>query len=159
MPVAIFLGTPTNAFATQLVAFTDVSTGSITNWVWNFGDGSSVTNSSGSASHAYAAAGTYNVSLTARGPGGSNATNVVGAVTVYARPVLGSLVLSGGNLTFGGTGGIPDVQYRILTSTNVALPLASWTPVTTNTFAPDGSYSYTQSFLTNAASFFRLVTP
>jgi hypothetical protein len=34
-----------------------------------------------------------------------------------------------------------------------------WTPVATNTFAPDGSYSYTQSFLTNAASFFRLVTP
>ena len=51
------------------------------------------------------------------------------------------------------------MQYRILTATNVALPLASWTPVATNTFAPDGSYSYTQSFLTNAASFFRLVTP
>ena len=59
---------------------------------------------------------TYNVSLTAKGPGGSNATNVVGAVTVYARPVLGSRVLSGGSLTFSGTGGIPDVQYRILTS-------------------------------------------
>jgi hypothetical protein len=55
--------------------------------------------------------------------------------------------------------GIFDAQYRILTSTNVALPLASWTPVATNTFAPDGSYSYTQSFLTNAASFFLLVTP
>ena len=57
VPVAIFLGTPTNAFATQLVAFTDASTGTITNWVWNFGDGSSVTNSSGSARHAYATAG------------------------------------------------------------------------------------------------------
>ena len=75
------------------------------------------------------------------------------------RPVLGRPVLSGGDLTFSGTGGIPDAQYRILTSTNVALPLASWTPVATNTFAPDGSYSYTQSFLTNAASFFLLATP
>lgn len=157
--VASFTATPTNVYATQSVAFLDTSSGSITNWVWNFGDGSSVTNSSGSTSHAYATAGTYNVSLTANGPNGSNTTNVVGAVTVYAPITLGSPVLSGGDLTFSGTGGIPDAQYRILTSLDVALPLASWTPVATNVFAPDGSYSYTQSFLTNAASFFRLVTP
>jgi PKD repeat protein len=110
-------------------------------------------------SHAYAAAGTYTVSLTANGPGGANTTNLVGAVKMYAQPTLGSPVLSAGSLTFSGTGGIPDMQYRILTATNVALPLASWTPVATNTIAADGSYSYTQSFLTNAASFFRLVTP
>jgi PKD repeat protein len=158
-PVASFTATPTNAFATQAVAFTDTSSGNLTNWVWNFGDGRSVTNTSGSVSHAYAAAGTYNVSLTAKGPGGANTTNVVDAVTVYARPTLGSPVLSAGSLTFSGTGGIPNAQYRILTATNVALPLASWTPVATNTIAADGSYSYTQSSLTNAASFFRLVTP
>jgi PKD repeat protein len=158
-PVAGFTATPTNAFVTQSVAFTDTSSGNLTNWVWNFGDGNSVTNTSGSVSHAYAAAGTYNVSLTAKGPGGANTTNLVGAVKVYAQPTLGSPVLSAGSLTFSGTGGMPNAQYRILTATNVALPLASWTPVATNTIAPDGSYSYTQSFLTNAASFFRLVTP
>jgi PKD repeat protein len=158
-PVASFTATPTKVFATQSVAFTDTSSGNITNWVWTFGDGSSLTNTSGSASHAYAAAGAYTVSLTANGPGGANTTNVVDAVTVYAQPTLGSPVLSAGSLTFSGTGGIPNAQYRILTSTNVALPLAGWAPVATNTFAPDGSYSYTQSFLTNAASFFLLVTP
>ena len=158
-PVASFTATPTNVFVTQSIVFTDTSTGNITNWVWNFGDGISITNSSASASHAYAAAGAYDVSLTANGPGGFNTTNVIGAVTVYGSPVLGSPVLSGGSLTFSGTGGIPDAQYRILTSTDVALPLASWTPIATNTFAPDGSYSYTQSFPTNAASFFLLVTP
>jgi hypothetical protein len=68
-------------------------------------------------------------------------------------------VLSAGSLTFSGTGGIPDAQYRILTSTDVSLPLANWTPVAINRFAADGSYSYTQSSLTNVASFFRLVTP
>jgi PKD repeat protein len=158
-PVASFTATPTKVFATQSVAFTDTSSGNITNWVWTFGDGSSLTNTSGSASHAYAAAGAYTVSLTANGPGGANTTNVVDAVTVYAQPTLGSPVLSAGSLTFSGTGGIPNAQYRILTSTNVALPLAGWAPVATNTFAPDGSYSYTQSFLTNAANFFLLVTP
>jgi PKD repeat protein len=158
-PVACFTATPANVFATQLVAFTDTSSGNITNWVWNFGDGSSVTNVSGSTTHAYAAAGAYTVSLTANGPGGANTTNGVAAVTVYGQPTLGSAVLSAGSMTFSGTGGIPGAQYRILTSTDVALPLASWTPVATGTFASDGSYSYTQSFLTNAASFFLLVTP
>ena len=38
-PVAGFHGAPTNLFVTQTVTFTDASTGSITNWVWNFGDG------------------------------------------------------------------------------------------------------------------------
>jgi hypothetical protein len=37
--------------------------------------------------------------------------------------------------------------------------MASWTPVWTNVFAADGSYSYTNSPLTNAASYFRLVSP
>jgi len=157
--VASFTGTPTNVFATQLITFMDTSSGSITNWVWSFGDGSSVTNTSGSATHAYAAVGTYTVSLTANGAADSSTTTAVDAVTVYSRPALGSPVLSGGDLTFSGTGGIPDAQYRILTSTDLALPLASWTPVATNVFAPDGSYTYTQSFLTNPASFFLLVTP
>jgi PKD repeat protein len=158
-PVASFTATPANVFVTQSVAFTDTSSGNITNWVWNFGDGNSVTNSSGSTTHAYAAAGAYTVSLTANGPSGSSTINVVGSVTVYARLTLGSPVLSADSLTISGTGGIPDAQYRILTATDVSLPLASWTTVATSTFAEDGSYSYTQSSLTNAASFFRLVTP
>ena len=77
-PVASFTGTPTNVFATQSVAFTDASSGNITNWVWTFGDGNSVTNTSGNVSHAYAAAGTYTVSLTVNGPGGANTTNQIG---------------------------------------------------------------------------------
>ena len=156
--MASFTGTPTNVFATQSVRLR-TSSGNITNWVWNFGDGNSVTNTSGNTTHAYAAAGTYTVSLTANGPGGANTTNVVDEVTVYGQPTLGSPVLSGGDLTFSGTGGIPDAQYRILTSTDVALPLANWTPLAINRFAADGSYSYTQSSLTNTAKFFLLVTP
>jgi hypothetical protein len=51
------------------------------------------------------------------------------------------------------------VQYCILGSTNLALPLASWTPVWTNVFSADGSYSYTNSLLTSSQSFFILVSP
>jgi hypothetical protein len=47
-----------------------------------------------------------------------------------------------------------------LTSTNVALALLNWTPVVTNTFLSDGSYSYTYTNSTGIpASFFKLVSP
>jgi hypothetical protein len=68
-------------------------------------------------------------------------------------------VLSGGSLTLSGANGTPGAQYRILSAPSLTLPLASWIPVWTNTFAPDGTYSFTTSPLTNAASFFRLVSP
>ena len=58
----------------------------------------------------------------------------------------------------GGTGNPAGTQYRILTSTNLTLPVASWTPVVTNVFLSDGSYSFTNSTAQKAA-FFRLVSP
>jgi len=89
---------------------------------------------------------------------GVNGTiSVVSVVT--SPPTLGSVMLSGGSLIMSGTNGTPFAQYRILSSTNVATPLASWLPIWTNTFSATGGYSYTNSPLTNRASFFRLVTP
>jgi PKD repeat protein len=52
------------------VQFTDASTGVITGRSWDFGDGQSSTQTN--PSHIYANAGTYTVSLTVTGPGGSN---------------------------------------------------------------------------------------
>jgi PKD repeat protein len=159
-PVAGFSGTPTNIFVTQTVTFTDASTGSITNWVWSFGDGASVTNiTSASVGHAYAAAGSYTVSLTVTGSGGTSTSTRTSYVTVKAKTALGGVTLSGGKLVFSGTNGPAGVQYRIMTATNVALPLASWTPVWTNVFAADGSYSYTNTPGASASSFFLLVSP
>jgi len=63
-PVA---GFTTDATGLQ-VTTTDTSTGQISSWLWNFGDGatSSVTN----AEHTYATAGTYIIGLTVTGPTG-----------------------------------------------------------------------------------------
>jgi PKD repeat protein len=158
-PVAGFSGTPTAGFAPLPVLFTDASTGSITNWLWNFGDGQSVTNtSSASVNHTYAAAGSYTVALTVTGPGGSNASTQTGYVVASPRPTIGNVIRSGGNLVFSGTNCPAGVQYRILTSTNVALPVASWQPVATNNFLSNGTFSYTNSTV-NPAAFFRLVSP
>src|SRR5215471_8565970 len=61
-PVAAFSANLTSGQAPLTVAFTDASTGSITAWAWNFGDGTS-----GSTlqfpTHTYSTAGTYTVQL------------------------------------------------------------------------------------------------
>jgi len=52
------------------VNFTDLSTGSIDSWNWDFGDGSTSTQQN--PSHTYDTDGTYTVSLTISGPAGSD---------------------------------------------------------------------------------------
>lgn len=158
--MAAFSGSPTNIFATQSVTFTTASTGTITNWIWSFGDGNSVTNvSNASVNHTYASVGTYTVGLTVKGPAGSSTTTRASYIVASPNPTIGSAQISNGQFILSGSNGPAGVQYRILGTTNLALPLASWTPLFTNVFGTDGSYSYTNSSATNAASFFQLVSP
>jgi PKD repeat protein len=97
---------PTAAFtspANQLdVSFTDVSTGSPTSWLWDFGDGNSDT--SQNATHTYGADGTYWVCLTTTNACGSTA--VCDSVTVCTNPVASFTWVAGGqsgDVTFTGT--------------------------------------------------------
>lgn len=50
---------------------------------------------------------------------------------------------SGGNLVFSGTNGTVGGTYYVITTTNIALPLADWTAVSTNTFGIGGVFSVT----------------
>jgi hypothetical protein len=52
------------------VSFVDMSTGGITSWAWEFGDGQ--VSSSPSPTHPYASGGMYTVTLTVSGPSGSD---------------------------------------------------------------------------------------
>jgi PKD repeat protein len=79
-PVANFSGTPTSGTEPLDVNFSDLSTGSVTSWSWTFGDGGNST--SQNPSHTYTSAGTYNVSLTVTGPGGSDGETRNGYITV-----------------------------------------------------------------------------
>ena len=83
-PVAGFNASPTNGTVPLLVNFTDASSGSITNRLWDFGDGSA--SASVNPSHTYLTNGVFSVSLTVFGPGGSSVTNRPNLVTAANPP-------------------------------------------------------------------------
>jgi len=150
----------TNGFAPLQVVFTNTATGSITSWVWNFGDGTIITNNAGNAvTHTYALSGDYTVTLTVTGPAGSSADTLANFIAASPTPTLAAAVSSGGIFTLSGTNAPAGVPYRILTATDAGLSLASWTPVATNTFPSSGSFSFTNAAQSHGAAFFRLVSP
>ena len=81
-PVANFSANTTSGPAPLSVVFTSASTGSISSYAWNFGDGT--TSAATNPTHAYAAAGSYSPSLTVSGAGGSNTKTQANLITVSA---------------------------------------------------------------------------
>ncbi|KPJ74627.1 MAG: hypothetical protein AMJ54_16875, partial [Deltaproteobacteria bacterium SG8_13] len=85
-PVAGFVSDVTSGFAPLLVTFMDTSDGVRTQWSWDLdGDGQPDSDLQNPA-FTYVAAGTYTVSLTVTGPGGSDTATVVDYVTVTDPP-------------------------------------------------------------------------
>jgi hypothetical protein len=60
-----------------------------------------------------------------------------------SNPQFGTFNLSGTNLILSGVGGSPGSNCVIRASTNLALPVANWSPVSTNTFDGSGQFHYT----------------
>ncbi|RME50093.1 MAG: PKD domain-containing protein, partial [Deltaproteobacteria bacterium] len=79
-PIADFVGEPTAGTVPLTVTFTNRSTGSITAFLWSFGDGSTSTEEN--PTHRYDHAGTFTVSLTVTGPGGSDIEQKTGYIIV-----------------------------------------------------------------------------
>jgi polygalacturonase len=73
-------------------------------------------------------------------------------------PNIGGVKLLGSNiLLFNGANGIPQSPYHVLMSTNVALPLISWTVVATNVFDLGGNFTVTNAPSPNAPQQFYLL--
>ena len=83
-PVPNFSAAPANGIAPVSVTFSNATTGSVTTWAWDFGDGTS--SSVKSPSHVYSQRGSYTVKLTATGPGGSTTKTAATPVNVGAPP-------------------------------------------------------------------------
>ena len=87
-PVAAMSANVVVGTAPLAVNFADQSTGQVTGWNWNFGDGTNA--SAQSPQHTYTAPGTYDVTLTVTGPGGTSTVTRNALVQVqWPAPVAG----------------------------------------------------------------------
>jgi len=82
-PVPSFTANPVTGPAPLAVTFAGSTTGgTATSYSWNFGDGTTIAQQN--PTHSYTSPGSYTVSLTAAGTGGSNTTTKTSFITVTA---------------------------------------------------------------------------
>lgn len=139
-PVAEFSGDPRNGSAPLPVQFFNQSTGSITAYSWNFGNGS--TSTASNPTHTYQQPGKYTVSLTVSGPGGSNTNTKVGYIEVFST-ISGRVQDAYGNpirnltISVSGVGNITTDNNGTFTVRNLSAGTYTLTPVRADsTFSP-----------------------
>lgn len=86
-PVADFVADPRGVCLNDTVVFTDLSTGVIDTWRWEFGDGD--TSNVQHPTHIYPDTGLYTVTLTVTGPGGTDSETKSHYINVYGTPQAG----------------------------------------------------------------------
>jgi PKD repeat protein len=87
-PTPDFSGAPRSGVGPLGVTFTDLSSGALTGWAWNFGDGG--TSTAQHPQHTYTASGAYTVELVVSGPGGPATSRKLGYVNVLPPPPVAS---------------------------------------------------------------------
>ncbi|WP_281085411.1 PKD domain-containing protein, partial [Methanosarcina acetivorans] len=128
-PVANFTIDADSGQVPFTVNFTDTSTGSVSSWNWDFGNGSTSTEQN--PIHTYVTEGSYNVNLTATGPGGSNSATL--PITVSA-PLTSPSYNGGIPLTTVRSGTVSgelwyDSYYAMETSAQKTFTLPSYTDI------------------------------
>jgi FOG: PKD repeat len=112
VPAAGFTANTTNCTTSASIQFNDTSTGNITGWSWDFGDGTTSTDEN--PAHTYSTPGVYTVELTVSGPGGSNSTTSTDYITVnYPAPVAG-FTANATSITVNG-----NVQFTDISTGNI----------------------------------------
>ncbi|HOX57735.1 MAG TPA: autotransporter-associated beta strand repeat-containing protein [Candidatus Paceibacterota bacterium] len=75
-------------------------------------------------------------------------------------PPIGTVQINGGNFTLSGTGGVEGAGYIVISSPDVTVPLANWTPVASGVYGAGGSFSFTTNVVTGGPTlFFTLKKP
>jgi fibronectin-binding autotransporter adhesin len=158
---AAFTATPTNGLAPLNVAFTDLSTGAITNRFWDFGDGFTTNSTATSIAHTYTVASTNLVRLVVTDGLTDSTNSLVIVVSVISQPPLISGVnVAGTNLVLVGTNGTAGTDCFVLAATNLTLPLTNWAVIATNQFDINGTFRYTNPISPVVPrQFFRLQLP
>ena len=104
----------------------------------------------------FVGAATIGYSIT-NGNGGSASSLITVTVTAPPKPSFTLTTRAGGNLVLAGNGGAPNGVYTVVSSTNAALPLATWTPVLTNTFDATGAFRVTNAIVSPGPNSFFLI--
>jgi len=86
------------------------------------------------------------------------ATNVAGQVNlIVTKPVITATAIISNRLVFSGTGGLATSNYYVLTTTNLSLPIASWSRQATNQFDSAGGFRFTNNFSTSWVPMFYVI--
>jgi PKD repeat protein len=86
-PTASFLAAPLSGDSPLVVQFADTSTGYITNWLWDFGDGTTSTEQHPTHTYSYRDSSAYTVSLTVTGLGGSDTETKADLIQLHIPPI------------------------------------------------------------------------
>ena len=129
------------------VVFTDTSTGSITTRLWDFG----ITGTAQHPTHTYAFTGTFSVSLTVSGPGGSDTEVKTDHVRVSDKPIIANFTVHPASgpaplavqFTDASAGDITAWQWDFGDGSTLLTTggLTSTQPSPTHTYAATGAYT------------------
>ena len=150
---ASFSATPTNGQAPLAVHFTDQSSGPVTSWSWNFGDGALGT--AQNPSHTYSYAGTYVATLTVTGSSGQtgSAYHTI-AVTQPITPAVLSIAMIPKLTIYSEPWQVQEVEYTTsLTSGNNQ----QWV-ILTNVVTGTNPWVYVDVAAAESPRFYRVVT-
>jgi fibronectin-binding autotransporter adhesin len=87
--------------------------------------------------------------------------NITTVPVISTPPTISKISFAGGNIIISGTNNTGTAStYHLLTSTNLALPLSSWSVVTNGSFGSDGSLNTTNAIdMTKPSGFYILQVP
>ena len=138
-PVANFVANPVVGLAPLTVSFSDLSSGAITAYSWDFGNGAGLSNVAGPI-YTYPIPGTYTVTLTVSGPGG---TSYASAVITVTAPVPSATALPSQTPS--------ATQTPTATDTSTATATPTDTPTNTPTNTPTATLTPTATSTPSAA--------
>ena len=80
-----------------------------------------------------------------------------GRIGVVSQPLINFTALSANAIVLGGDHGVPNLSFRVLTATNLFIPMNAWTLLSTNAFDAFGNFQVTNPINVGAQQQFFLI--